>query len=110
MLTEIKQSDDRAKGLYQLLRVVVAIGLAVGVPELILGLVFNSLPLEHTYRGLFQLIPGVADNRSPIGPVAGGRPRGGGIALGVSGSELSSLRCRIRLASWRAVIGRPTAS
>ena len=24
----------------------------------------NSLPLERTYRGLFQLIPGVADNRS----------------------------------------------
>jgi Carboxypeptidase regulatory-like domain len=32
----------------------------------------NSLPLERTYRGLFQLIPGVADNRSPIGPAAGG--------------------------------------
>src|SRR4029077_10752986 len=28
----------------------------------------NSLPLDRTYRGLFQLIPGVADNRSPIGP------------------------------------------
>jgi hypothetical protein len=32
----------------------------------------NNLPLDHTYRGLFQLIPGVADNRSPIGPSAGG--------------------------------------
>src|SRR3954471_8669006 len=32
----------------------------------------NMLPLERTYRGLFQLIPGVADNRSPIGPAAGG--------------------------------------
>ena len=32
----------------------------------------NTLPLERTYRGLFQLIPGVADNRSPIGPAAGG--------------------------------------
>jgi hypothetical protein len=32
----------------------------------------NSLPLERTYRGLFQLIPGVADNRSTIGPAAGG--------------------------------------
>ena len=32
----------------------------------------NSLPLDRTYRGLFQLIPGVADNRSPIGPSAGG--------------------------------------
>ncbi len=32
----------------------------------------NSLPLERTYRGLFQLIPGVADNRSSIGPAAGG--------------------------------------
>ena len=29
---------------------------------------FNSLPLERSYRGLFQLIPGVADNRSPVGP------------------------------------------
>ena len=33
---------------------------------------FNSLPLERTYRGLLQLIPGVADNRSAIGPAAGG--------------------------------------
>jgi carboxypeptidase family protein len=32
----------------------------------------NALPLERTYRGLFQLIPGVADNRSTIGPAAGG--------------------------------------
>ena len=32
----------------------------------------NSLPLERTYRGMFQLIPGVPDNRSPIGPAAGG--------------------------------------
>ena len=34
--------------------------------------VLNSLPLERSYRGLFQLIPGVADNRSAIGPAAGG--------------------------------------
>ncbi len=34
--------------------------------------VLNALPLERTYRGLFQLIPGVADNRSTIGPAAGG--------------------------------------
>jgi hypothetical protein len=32
----------------------------------------SSLPLERTYRGLFQLIPGVSDNRSPVGPAAGG--------------------------------------
>jgi hypothetical protein len=32
----------------------------------------NNLPVERSYRGLFQLIPGVADNRSPIGPSAGG--------------------------------------
>jgi hypothetical protein len=32
----------------------------------------NSLPLERTYRGLFQLIPGIADNRSTAGPSAGG--------------------------------------
>ena len=32
----------------------------------------NALPLERTYRGLFQLIPGVADNRSKIGPASGG--------------------------------------
>lgn len=30
------------------------------------------LPLERTYRGMFQLIPGVAENRSTIGPAAGG--------------------------------------
>jgi hypothetical protein len=34
--------------------------------------VINSLPLERTYRGLLQLMPGVADNRSAVGPVAGG--------------------------------------
>jgi len=33
---------------------------------------FNELPLEHSYRGLFQLAPGVADNRSAIGLSAGG--------------------------------------
>jgi hypothetical protein len=33
---------------------------------------FNALPIERTYRGLFQLIPGVADNRSQVGPAAGG--------------------------------------
>jgi hypothetical protein len=32
----------------------------------------NSLPLERTYRGLFQLMPGVADNRSRVGPASGG--------------------------------------
>src|SRR5215471_12145742 len=32
----------------------------------------NSLPVDRTYRGLFQMIPGVADNRSPVGPSAGG--------------------------------------
>ena len=32
----------------------------------------EALPLERTYRGLFQLIPGVADNRSTVGPSAGG--------------------------------------
>jgi hypothetical protein len=32
----------------------------------------NGLPLERTYRGLFQLIPGVPENRSTIGPAAGG--------------------------------------
>jgi len=33
---------------------------------------FEALPLERTYRGLFQLIPGVPENRSLIGPAAGG--------------------------------------
>jgi len=37
---------------------------------------FNALPIERTYRGLFQLIPGVADNRSQIGPAAGGDRQG----------------------------------
>jgi hypothetical protein len=32
----------------------------------------DSLPLERTYRGLFQLIPGVPENRSTVGPAAGG--------------------------------------
>jgi hypothetical protein len=31
-----------------------------------------DLPLERSYRGLFQLVPGVADNRSEVGPAAGG--------------------------------------
>jgi hypothetical protein len=34
--------------------------------------VFSTLPLERSYRGLMQLMPGVADNRSNVGPVAGG--------------------------------------
>ena len=33
---------------------------------------FNALPLEHSYRGLFQLSPGVPDNRSQVGLSAGG--------------------------------------
>ncbi len=33
---------------------------------------FNRLPLEHTYRGLLQLSPGIADNRSAVGLAAGG--------------------------------------
>ena len=33
---------------------------------------FSTLPLERTYRGMFQLLPGVGDNRSPVGPAAGG--------------------------------------
>jgi len=33
---------------------------------------FTTLPVEHTYRGLFQLMPGVADNRSSVGLAAGG--------------------------------------
>ena len=32
----------------------------------------RTIPLERNYRGLFQLIPGVADNRSTVGPAAGG--------------------------------------
>src|SRR5918994_3494090 len=36
------------------------------------GEVINSLPLERSYRGMFQLIPGVAENRSPVGPSGGG--------------------------------------
>lgn len=31
-----------------------------------------ALPLDRGYAGLFQLIPGVAENRSSIGPAAGG--------------------------------------
>ncbi len=32
----------------------------------------QALPLERSYSGMFQLIPGVADNRSSVGPAAGG--------------------------------------
>ena len=32
----------------------------------------NALPLERTYSGLLQLMPGVPDNRSSIGVAAGG--------------------------------------
>jgi hypothetical protein len=32
----------------------------------------STLPLERSYRGLFQLIPGVGENRSRVGPAAGG--------------------------------------
>ena len=37
---------------------------------------FNALPLERSYKGLFQLLPGVAENRSNIGPAAGGDRQG----------------------------------
>ena len=33
---------------------------------------FSTLPIERTYRGMFQLIPGVADNRISVGPAVGG--------------------------------------
>src|SRR5688572_25115317 len=33
---------------------------------------FSTLPLERTYRGMLQLLPGVGDNRSPVGSAAGG--------------------------------------
>jgi len=36
------------------------------------GELIANLPLERSYRGLFQLIPGVADNRSTVGPSGGG--------------------------------------
>jgi hypothetical protein len=32
----------------------------------------STLPLERTYRGMFQLLPGVGENRSTVGPAAGG--------------------------------------
>jgi len=32
----------------------------------------EALPLQRSYAGMFQLIPGVADNRSSVGPAAGG--------------------------------------
>lgn len=32
----------------------------------------QKLPLERSYRGLFQLAPGIADNRSIVGPSGGG--------------------------------------
>ncbi len=32
----------------------------------------ETLPVERSYRGLFALIPGVADNRSVVGPSGGG--------------------------------------
>jgi hypothetical protein len=32
----------------------------------------QNIPLERSYRGLFQLIPGVAENRSSVGPSGGG--------------------------------------
>ncbi len=34
--------------------------------------VIESLPLRRTYAGLFQLIPGVPDNNSTVGPSGGG--------------------------------------
>jgi hypothetical protein len=36
------------------------------------GETIQNLPLERSYRGLFQLIPGVAENRSSVGPAGGG--------------------------------------
>jgi hypothetical protein len=36
------------------------------------GEYLRTIPLERSYKGLFQLIPGVADNRTLAGPAAGG--------------------------------------
>jgi hypothetical protein len=33
---------------------------------------FSKLPLQRSYRGLSQLVPGIADNRSPVGVASGG--------------------------------------
>lgn len=83
----------------------------------------NSLPLDRTYRGLFQLIPGVADNRSSIGPAAGGTRQsntylidGANITnpsfgyLGTEINELDIVEVNLKRAGINAEFGRTAGS
>src|SRR6266513_1621240 len=80
---------------------------------------FNALPIERTYRGLFQLIPGVAENRSQVGPAAGGNRQDntylmdgtnitnpGFGTLGTEVSELDIAEVNIKRAAIGAEFGR----
>ncbi len=83
----------------------------------------NSLPLERSYRGLFQLIPGVADNRSGVGPAAGGNRQdntylidGANITnpsfghLGTDVNELDIAEVNLKRAGISAEFGRTSGS
>jgi len=83
----------------------------------------NALPLERTYRGLFQLIPGVSDNRSPVGPAAGGTRQdntylidGANITnagfgyLGTEVNELDIAEVNLKRAGISAEFGRASGS
>ena len=83
----------------------------------------NVLPLERTYRGLFQLIPGVSDNRSSVGPAAGGTRQdntylidGANITnagfgyLGTEVNELDIAEVNLKRAGISAEFGRASGS
>ena len=80
---------------------------------------FSTLPLERTYRGMFQLLPGVGDNRSTVGPAAGGSRQdntylmdGANIAnpgfghLGTEVNELDIAEVNMKRAGISAAFGR----
>jgi hypothetical protein len=80
---------------------------------------FSRLPLERTYRGMFQLLPGVGDNRSTVGPAAGGGRQdntylmdGANIAnpafghLGTEVNELDIAEVNMKRAGISAAFGR----
>jgi hypothetical protein len=83
----------------------------------------NALPIERTYRGLFQLAPGVADNRSPVGPSAGGSRQDNtylidganitNLAFGYLGTEVNELdiaEVNIKRAGISAEFGRTSGT
>src|SRR4029453_18621535 len=83
----------------------------------------DTLPLERSYRGMFQVIPGVSENRSRVGPAAGGTRQdntylidGANITnagfgyLGTEVNELDIAEVNLKRAGISAEFGRASGS